>query len=112
TALDVRPSLLSQTVARKLRAMTDSMPMPPNAALVVGARGYQEELVAPPWLTPEQVARRRALENAGTEERFAAEYAQLVRTSPHDVVPSLVALWGAVGMRAFSQEAVWYPGYP
>jgi hypothetical protein len=110
--LDIRRSLLGDAAAHKLLAMSDSMPMPPNGALVVGARGYHDELVAPPWLREDERDRRRMLEDAGTEERFAAQFALLHRTSPHDVVPSLVAMWSAVGMRAFSQETVWYPGYP
>jgi hypothetical protein len=86
--------------------------MPPLAPLVVGALSYSYELTAQPWLTDVEVARRRGLENAATEERFAARYAQIQRHGPYDAVPSIVALWSAVGMRAMAQEAVWYPGYP
>ena len=108
----VNRTLLSATVARKLRALADAMPMPPVAPLVIGARGYDRELASQPWLSAEERVNRRALETAGSEERFVAQYAQLSRTGPYDVGPSLVALWSAVGMRAMAQEAVWYPGYP
>lgn len=111
-AVDVRRSLLSRHVAMQLLAMSDLMPMPPLSPLVVGARGYHRELVSQPWLSADERVRRRALGTAGSEERFAASYALLQRTAPHDVVPSLVAVWSAVGMRAMSQEAVWYPGFP
>lgn len=112
TVLDARKSLLSPRVAARLLALADSMPMPPLAPLVVGARGYHRELVAQPWLTADERDRRRGLETAGSEERFAARFALIQRKSPHDVVPSLVAMWSAVGMRAMAQEAVWYPGFP
>jgi hypothetical protein len=111
-AVSVHRSLLSPRAAARLLALADSMPMPPLSPLVVGARGYHRELVAQPWLNDAERVRRRSLETAGSEERFAARYALIERKSPYDVVPSLVALWSAVGMRAMSQEAVWYPGFP
>jgi hypothetical protein len=107
----IHRSLLRPVAAAKLAALADKLAMPPLAPLVVGARGYHHELVAQPWLSAEEVVRRRGLEDAASEELFAARYAQLQRDEPYDVVPSLVAMWSAVGMRVMAQEAVWYPGY-
>jgi hypothetical protein len=108
---DVNRSLLTPVAARRLLQIADSARMPPIAPIVIGVRGFHDELVAQPWLTPDERERRHALEKAGTEERFVAEYALLERRSAHDVIPSLVALWSAVGMRTLAQEPVWYPGY-
>ncbi|MEO5511410.1 MAG: hypothetical protein ABIV28_01565, partial [Longimicrobiales bacterium] len=109
-APDIHASLLRPNVARKLLALADSVSMPPLAPLVIAARGYHSEIAAQPWLTNAERSRREALERAGNEERFVAQYALLERTSEYDVVPSLIAMGSAVGMRTLAQEAVWYPG--
>lgn len=110
-APDVNPSLLTGDVAVRLAVLSDSLNMPPQAPIAIGARSYRDEMLDQPWLTPDERTRRRQLTTLQDEERFVAGYAQLVRRSPHDAAPSLSMLWSAVAMRAYSQEPVWFPGF-
>jgi hypothetical protein len=108
---DVRPSLLSPAVAERLAAISDSLNMPPQAPIAIATRMYARELELAPWLTDEKRARRVALLEARDEERFVAALGQLERSSPFDAAPSLAAVWAAVALRPYGQEAVWFPGF-
>jgi hypothetical protein len=106
----VRPSLLEPAVAARLAVLSDSLNMPPRAPVAIALRAYVRELEHAPWLDADERERRRVLLEASDEERFVAALAQLERRSPFDAAPSLVALRAAVGLRAYAQAAVWFPG--
>jgi hypothetical protein len=108
---EVRPSLLTPQVAARLDAIADSLNMPPQAPIVIAARTYRQELVRQPWLTDEERAERQHYSEASNEERFVARYGQLNRRSPYDAAPSLAAMWAAVSLRPYAQEAIWFPGF-
>jgi hypothetical protein len=108
---DVRPSLLSHRVAIRLGELGDSLNMPPQAPVAIGARTYRQELGHGPWLDDDERIRRERFTRMADEERFVAAYAQLQRSSPHDAAPSLAAVWVAVAMRPYAQESVWFPGF-
>jgi hypothetical protein len=108
---DVRPSLLTPQVARRLAEIADSTNMPLLAPIAIATRTYGREMLDQTWLTDEERPIREAFSRVGTEERFAAAYAQLVRRSPYDAVPSLAAVWAAVALRTYAQEAIWFPGF-
>jgi hypothetical protein len=110
TGPDFRPSLLTPDVAVRLGEISDSLNMPPQAPVTIGARTYRQELVGVPWLSDEERVRRERFTQARDEERFVAAHAQLRRESPHDVSPSLAAVWAAVALRTYAQETVWFPG--
>src|SRR5690606_65212 len=59
----------------------------------------------------EHEARIAFMQSAVDEEAFAAELALLGSAGPNDVAPALTALSGAVGMRSYAQEPVWFPGF-
>lgn len=108
---EVRPSLLTPAVAARLEAISDSLNLPPQAPVAIAARTYRTELVRQPWLTDEEREERQHYSEANNEERFVARHGQLVRRSPYDAAPSLTALWAAVSLRPYAQEAVWFPGF-
>jgi hypothetical protein len=108
---EMRPSLLTPHVAARLEAIADSMNMPPQAPVAVAARMYRQELTRQSWLSEEERAQRQRYSEATSEERFVARHAQLRPGSPHDAAPSLTALWAAVALRPYAQEAVWFPGF-
>jgi hypothetical protein len=110
-APDVRPSLLTVDVAARLEVIADSFNAPPQAPVAIAARTYRQELTRQNWLDDEESAARQRYSEADNEERFAARHAQLVRRSPWDAAPSLTALWAAVALRPYAQEAVWLPGF-
>jgi hypothetical protein len=109
--LGVAPSLLGRAAAEQLRSSAETLNMPPQTPIVIAARMYRRELVEHPVLSAEQrTQRERFVENAVTEERFAAEYALLRQQSPRDIAPQLTAMYAAVALRAYAQEVVWFPG--
>jgi hypothetical protein len=108
---DVRPSLLTPIVAARLYELSDSMNMPPQAPVAIATRTYSRELEQAPWLDDEERERRGRLMRAWDEERFVAAKALLQRRSPFDAAPSLTAVWAAVALRPYAQEAVWFPGF-
>jgi len=57
-------------------------------------------------------SRERFVEKAVSEERFAAEYALVLRDVPAGRAPARTALAAAVALRAYAQEPVWFPGFP
>lgn len=111
SAPDVNPSLLTPAVAQRLAAIVDSLQMPPQAPVAIATRTYQQELTQQPWLTEQERQKRAQLTRVQTEERLAATYAMLDRSSPHDAAPSLMTLWAAVALRTHAQEPVWFPGF-
>jgi hypothetical protein len=105
------PTLLSVPAAERLRAVADSLNMPPQTPVAIAARMYRKEIAEHPHLDPaERALRERMTSGAYSEERFAADYALVRQASPRDMGPQLAALWAAVALRAYGQEAVWYPG--
>lgn len=110
-APDVNGSLLSKAAAARLERLADSLHMPPQAPVAVALRSYRQEMLQQPWLTPAERKQRDELTLIGQEERFAAAYAQLARSSPHDAAPSLAVVAAAVGLRTYAQEPVWFPGF-
>ncbi|HSJ26328.1 MAG TPA: hypothetical protein VK929_16735 [Longimicrobiales bacterium] len=111
TVPDVRPSLLTPGVAVRLGQLSDSLNMPPQAPVSIGARTYRQEMEQAAWLDEEERARRAAVVQARDEERFVAAYGQLERRSPFDAAPSLTAVRVAVTLRPYAQESVWFPGF-
>ena len=105
-------SLLGAAAARRLVAIGDSMETPPQAPVAIAARMYRRELLDQPWVSPEgRDARTAFMQSAVDEEAFAAELALLGSEGPNDVAPALTALAGAVGLRSYAQEPVWFPGF-
>ncbi|MGH7503586.1 MAG: hypothetical protein ACREL7_17805 [Longimicrobiales bacterium] len=103
--------LLGREAALALGAAADSLDAPPQTPVALAARLHRNELLESPWLDRDQRANReRFLQQATSEERFAAELALLGRHSPWDNGPALAALAAAVGLRAYAQEPVWFPG--
>jgi hypothetical protein len=110
-APEVRPSLLTHDVAVRLEAIADSFNAPPQAPVAIAARTYRQELTRQNWLEDDERDVRLRFSDSDNEERFAARHAQVVRRSPYDAAPSLTALWTAVALRPYAQEAVWLPGF-
>lgn len=105
-------SLLGEVAARRLIEIGDSMELPPQAPVAIAARMYRRELLDQPWVSVEEHEARIAfMQSAVDEEAFAAELALLRPASPYDIAPALTALSGAVGMRSYAQEPVWFPGF-
>ena len=99
---------ISPGVARRLTVLARAFDPPPSAPIAVTLDRYGPEL-------------RRALGDgtvkdflarARTEERFVAEFARLAEGRDPHPRAALVAMEAAVALRAYAQEAVWYPGYP
>jgi hypothetical protein len=111
SVLEARPSLLTPAVAARLEAIADSLNMPPQAPVAIAARTYRHELTRPRRLSDAEREQRQRYSEATTEELFVARHAQLSRTSVYDAAPSLTALWTAVALRPYAQEAVWFPGF-
>lgn len=108
---DVRPSLLTRDVAARLEEIAVLSNLPPQAPIAISARSYRQELVRQQWLTEEESAQRQRFSESANEEHFVAGYAQVARRSSYDVAPSLTALWTAVSLRPYAQEAIWFPGF-
>jgi hypothetical protein len=105
-------TLLSRAAALKLAALADSLNSPPQAPVAIAARTHRRDLVDQPQLNERnREARRRFVDRATSEERFAAEFALLRQRSPHDNGPALTALAAATSLRAYAQEDVWFPGF-
>jgi hypothetical protein len=111
TSPDVNTPVLTAAAGRRLAEIADSTNMPLVAPVIIATRTYRRELLEQAWLTDEELALREALTVTGTEERFVAQLAQLVRRAPQDAVPSLAAVWAAVALRTYAQQPVWFPGF-
>jgi len=106
------PALLGHAAAERLIAIRDSMETPPQAPVAIAARMYRRDLLDQPWVSSDQRSARTAfMQSAVDEEAFAAELALLETAGPHDVAPALTALAGAVGLRSYAQQPVWFPGF-
>jgi hypothetical protein len=104
-------SLLDDEAATRLDAAADTLDMPPQTPIVVAIQSMRRELVTATGLSAEEEQlRKRFVEHALSEERFAAAYARLPRRGPSEATPAIVALGAAVAMRAYAQESVWFPG--
>ena len=104
-------SILGRDAAEMLRAAADSLDAPPQTPVALAARLHRNELVESAWLDSDEKLRREIfLQAATSEERFVAEHSLLTRRSAWDNGPALAALAAAVGLRAYNQEPVWFPG--
>ncbi|MGH7475132.1 MAG: hypothetical protein ACRELD_02490 [Longimicrobiales bacterium] len=97
--------LLSEVTALRLGALTDSLDPPPQtpvhmAAYVLSGRLNRMGPVG-----------ERFMERARDEERFAAEHALLHGQHDARLLAARLALTAAVGLRAYAQEEVWFPGF-
>jgi hypothetical protein len=112
-AVESESPLLQGTALHRLSQLESALDLPPQTPIVIPARQLTREAVDLPWLTPaERSTRAKFGSRALNEESFVLEYARLKSESPHDGGPARAALLAAVGMRAYAQEPVWYPGMP
>lgn len=116
SAAQRRLPLLGSRAARRLAELADSMNAPPRTPIVLAVNVFRPALLEAPRVSPAvRDARRRFADRATNEERFAAELALLHGSTPASApaaAPALIALWAAVDLRPFGQEAVWFPGFP
>ncbi|HKG93791.1 MAG TPA: hypothetical protein VKA84_17920, partial [Gemmatimonadaceae bacterium] len=112
-------ALLPVAAARRLAALASVRGAPPQAPVAVAMRGYRQFQHQHQWSREQRwggaaaaAARARFGTRALTEESIAAEYALLRGTVPRDGRAALAALSAAVALRAYAQEAVWFPGFP
>lgn len=106
-----RPPLLPRAAAERLSAGAGYLP--PQGPVVVAMRTHGELLaaslprtdVARSWIAglPARVAH---------DEALAAEHARTVWNGVHTGAVARATLAAAVGMRAYAQEAPWFPGSP
>ena len=103
---------LSPTAARRLAAIARAQNGPPSAPIRITLDRYRGELRREMAGTRDGRAAADRLVLARTEERFAAELARAAGDAEAHGTPALVALEAAVALRAYAQEAVWFPGFP
>lgn len=105
--------LLGVEAAERLVQAADSLGHPPQTPLVVALDVHRRELAEHGALSSGQRELGARFVGGGiNEERFAAEHALLVRRSARrDPAAGLTALWAAVALRPYAQEAVWFPGF-
>lgn len=104
--------LLGAAAARRLAEIADSLNYPDQTPFAVAVDVHRPDLVEHPALGPlQKLAGERFTARATNEERFAGEYALLLRAGRQDPAPSLAAMWAAVAMRPYGQEPVWFPGF-
>ncbi len=106
-------SLLGLRAAARLAALAAELDAPPRPAISVALEAHRSILESDVAFGPRgKAAASRFLHQARDEEALAGELALLnARTGDHPVGSS-VALWAAVGLRPFSQERPWFPGFP
>jgi hypothetical protein len=105
-----RSATLSPGVARRLSALSRRQNPPPSPPVQLTVERYRDDVGRELDGTRRgRVAAVRFLAQARTEERFAAELARLDSVPP---AAAQVAMEAAVALRAYAQEAVWYPGFP
>ena len=105
------PTYLLPAAARQLDRAEAQLGAPPQTPIVISARQLSRDVADGPGLTREQRAlRSRFGSQALNEESFAVELTRLELESAHDVAPARAALQGAVALRAYAQEPVWFPG--
>lgn len=107
------PGTLQAEALRTLEALESALDPPPQTPIVIAARQLTREAAPLPWLSSaERGIRAKFAARALNEESFVLEYARLSAQSPHDAAPARAALQAAIGLRAYSQEAPWFPGMP
>jgi hypothetical protein len=107
-----RSSLLQPFSALRLANLTRSANLPPQAPVAVSVAAERAFVLDDPSSGADaRAGRERFVENAVSEEAFAAEYA-LPGRAPHGGAMARTALSVAVALRAYAQEPVWFPGFP
>jgi hypothetical protein len=107
-----RSSLLQPFSALRLANLTRSANLPPQAPVAVSVAAERAFVLDDPSSGADaRGGRERFVENAVSEEAFAAEYA-LPGRAPHGGAMARTALSVAVALRAYAQEPVWFPGFP
>ena len=103
--------ILGRTAASRLVEIAETFDAPPQTPVVIAVGLYRNELLRYARDEASREARRRFIERATNEERFAAELAMAADGGPVGGTLSRVALAAAVGLRPYAQERVWFPGY-
>jgi hypothetical protein len=103
--------LLGRAAAGRLAQLADSLDAPPQTPVVVAVTMQRDRIRRPGLPEWERAAGERFLEWARGEERFAAHTALLAHQGAAlNGAVAEATLWAAVGMRAYNQEPVWFPG--
>ena len=107
------PARLDSAVARRLSALSGRQDPPPSTPIQLTVERYRDDVRH----ELREVGRGRTsidrfFQRARTEEGFAAELARLDEGGGIPPAAAQVAMEAAVALRAYAQEAVWYPGFP
>jgi hypothetical protein len=103
---------LSPDVARRLAKLARAQSYPTQSPIWITVERYDEQLrrAAPSGRGARAAA--RFVERAHTEETLVAERALLADAAASvQEVLALLAVEASVGMRAYAQEKVWFPGF-
>jgi len=104
---------LRPAVARRLAKLARDHSYPTQSPVWIALNRYEEQLRRAARGRAGTRAAERLLERARTEESLAAEHAVIVAAAdPVREIVALIAAEAGVGMRAYAQEKVWYPGFP
>ncbi|MDQ3605824.1 MAG: hypothetical protein M3418_06525 [Gemmatimonadota bacterium] len=103
-------TLLGAVVAARLLKAAERLDLPPQGPVSATLAAHRAYLLPAGGVPHRAEARERFLDGAWNEERFVAEYAMLRHAAAGGPEAAVVALAVSVGMRAYAQEAVWYPG--
>jgi hypothetical protein len=113
-AVSRRGGWLAPSVAMRLAELGAVRGAPPMSAVVMAVRQQRGRLVPPRdsvWV-PGAPARARFAARAVNEEALAAEAALLAAGGAATRATDATLLSAAVSLRAYGQEAVWFPGFP
>jgi len=102
---------LAPEVARRLSTLAREQDPPPSAPIQVTLDRYAAELRRTAGSRSGRTAVEGLIARGRTEERFAAELARLPAADDPNPTVAIVELEAAVALRAYAQEAVWYPGF-
>ena len=105
----VRP-LPGPLAARRMAQLARKQQPPPQAPVAVTVERYRALLLDEMGRAGFRESAERLVEHGRSEEVFAAEHARLAALHA-DPVLSRTALEAAVGLRAYAQERVWFPGF-
>lgn len=101
---------LAPELAQRIEQAEIRLAAPPQTPIVIAARQIAREAEHQPWLSREQRAVRVGFgQRARNEESFVVAWARLHAAGEHDSAAQ-VALQAAVALRAYAQEASWFPG--
>jgi hypothetical protein len=104
---------LRPAVARRLAKLARDHSYPTQSPVWIALNRYEEQLRRAARGRAGTRAAERLLARARTEESLAAEHAVIgAAAEPVREIVALVAAEAGVGMRAYAQEKVWYPGFP